>query len=354
MQPHRIAIIEGDGIGPDLIAQVDKIVNLLNSKYDSGIEIFRFPYGADYYIKTGISLPAEFVEQISKNYDVILLCPLGDPRIPDMKNAKDIILGFRHHLNLSMNVHPVKLYRSWLSSVKDTETKKTDFLIIRENMENYTALSENFINRGKDTELVLRSSIFTRKNVEQFIRGSFQYVKKQGRERICFIDRSALFPVSHQLWRSVIEEVLTEYPDIPVNYMQINTAINELINKLDEFDVIVTPNDCGDVLSTLSTVITGGFGLFFSIEMNPDLISLYRIMQSASSKLAGHNTANPLSAILAFRFILDELSLLTEAKVLEQAIRNNFENHWVTIDLGGIMGTEEVGDYICDFISRAA
>lgn len=354
MQPHRIAIIEGDGVGPDLIAQVDKIVNLLNSKYNSGIEIARFPYGADYYIKTGISLPAEFAEQISKNYDVILLGPLGDPRIPDMKNAKDIILGFRHQLNLSMNIHPVKLYRSWLSSVKDTETKKTDFLIIRGNIEGYTALSENFINRGKDTELILRSNVFTRKNIEQFTRCSFQYVKKQGRERICFIDRSALFPVSHQLWRSVIEEVLTEYPDISVNYMHINTAINDLINKPDEFDVIVTPNECGDVLSTLSTAITGGFGLFFSIEVNPDLISIYRIMQSASPKLAGHNTANPLSAIIAFRFILNELSLLTEAEVLEQAIQNNFENHWVTIDLGGIMGTQEVGDYICDFISRAA
>ncbi len=353
MKPNRIAIIEGDGVGPDLIAQVDKIANLLNSKYNSGIEITKFPYGADYYLKSGISLPSEFVEQLSKNYDVILLGPLGDPRIPNMKNAKEIIFGFRHRLNLFLNIQPVKLYRNWLSSVKDTDVKKTDFLIIKENTEAYAAPLENYINKDKDTELVLHSSVFTRKNVEQFIRGSFEFVKKKERKQISFIDRSTLFPVSHQLWRSVIEDIAPEYPDISVNYMLINTAIKEIINNPDKFDVIITTSMYGDLLSTLSTVITGGFGLAMSVEVNPNVISLYRIMQSASPKLAGHNTANPLGAILAFRYILEELSLLTEAEVLDRAIENNFEQHWVTIDIGGIMGTEEIGDYICDFISSA-
>ncbi len=351
MKPNRIAIIEGDGVGPDLIAQVDKIANLLNSKYNSGIEITKFPYGADYYLKSGISLPSEFVEQLSKNYDIILLGPLGDPRIPNMKNAKEIVLGFRQQLNLFLNIQPIKLYRNWLSSVKDTDVKKTDFLIIKENTEGYTAPLENYINKDKDTELVLHSSVFTRKNVEQFIRGSFEFVKEKGRKQISFIDRGTLFPIIHQLWRSVIEDIALEYPDISVNYMLINTAIKEIINNPDKFDVILTTSMYGDLLSTLSTVITGGFGLAMSVEMNPNVISLYRIMQSASPKLAGHNIANPLGAILAFRYILEELSLLTEAEVLDRAIENNFEQHWVTIDIGGIMGTEEIGDYICDFIS---
>ena len=352
MKPNRIAIIEGDGVGPDLIAQVDKIATLLNSKYNSGIEITKFPYGADYYLKSGISLPSEFVEQLSKNYDVVLLGPLGDPRIPNMKNAKEIVLGFRRQLDLFLNIQPVKLYRNWLSSVKDTDVKKTDFLIIKENTEAYAAPLENNINKDQDTELVLHSSVFTRKNVEQFIRGSFGFVKKKERKQIIFIDRSTLFPVCHQLWRSVIEDIAPEYPDISVNYMPINTAINEIINNPDKFDVILTSSLYGDLLSTLSTVITGGFGLAMSLELNPNVISLYRIMQSASPKLAGHNIANPLGAILAFRYILEELSLLTEAEVLDRAIQNNFEQHWVTIDIGGIMGTEEIGDYICDFISN--
>jgi len=348
----RIAVIEGDGIGPELIAQIEKIVSALNKRSDSKMELTKFPYGADYYLKTKITLPDEFVDQISKNFDAILLGPLGDPRIPDMKHAKEIIFTLRNRLNLILNVHPVKLYRSWLSPIRDIEMKSIDILIVKENLESMMDIAENSFNSGKESEMVIQTSVYSRKNSQQFIKTALEYVKKKGCDKIWFTDRSAILPQSHLFWSSLIKNATSDYPDMQVSYIFFNTLIKDVLEDPDKFEVILVPGNIGDILSVLATAITGGYGLAYSIEINPDIIGVYRIMQSASTKYAGHNTANPLCAVLALKNILADLKLNVEADLLDRAIQNNFDNHWITIDLGGILGTEEVCDYLCNFISK--
>lgn len=352
MKTVRIAVIEGDGIGSELITQIEKIVSSLNKRFESQIELTKFPYGADYYLKTKITLPDEFVDQISKNFNAILLGPLGDPRIPDMKHAKEIIFTLRNRLNLILNIHPVKLYRSWLSAIKDVEMKSIDILIIKENLESMMAFAENSFNPGKETEMVIQTNIYSRKNSQQFIKTALEYVKQKGRDKIWFSDRSAILPQSHYFWRSLVKDIISDFPGMQISYVFFNSLIKDILENPDEFGAILIPGNIGDILSVLATVITGGYGLAYSIEINPDTIGVYRIMQSASTKYAGHNTVNPLCAVLALKNILTDLKLSMEAALLEKAVQNNFDNHWITIDLGGILGTEEVGDYLCNFISR--
>ncbi len=352
MNTTRVAVIAGDGVGPDLITQVAKVATALNKRCDCHIELTNFPYSADYYLKSKISIPEEFIDQISLNYNAILLGPLGDPRIPDMIHAKEIIFKLRNRLNLKMNIHPVKLYRSWLSSIKDAEMKTIDLFIIRDNVEDATSMHEHSFNQDKDTEVLMRTNVVIRKNADDFIKSALHYASLKNRNSICFCDRQLILPESHLFWKSIITEHSAEFPGLQISYMMSNTVIREIIENPDEFEVILTTGYTGDILSSLAAVITGGFGLYYTIETNPDLITVYRIRQSASNKYAGHNTANPLGAILALKNILEDQDLSSEAELLGKAIENNFENHLVTIDLGGIIGTEEVGDYICDFILK--
>jgi len=350
MPAVRIAVIAGDGIGPDLINQVEKVTNSLNRKYDSEIEISRFPYSADYYIKSGISIPDEFVDEVAHNFDAILLGPLGDPRISDMKHARKIIYKLRNRLSLTMSVHPVKLFQNWLTTQKDLESKTVDYLIIKEILESTIASSEQIFNKEKESALILQSTVFTNKNIRTFIRNTFKYIHKANRRNVCFVDQALKYRHSQFFWRNAIEEITEKYPDITLTNKYINAAIKDLLINPDEYDTFVTTAENGDVLNAISSVIMGGYGLSYSVEINPELISVYRIMQASSTKLAGSNTVNPFGAFLALQQILIDQGSTQEGNSIAAALMSNFSNHWVTIDIGGIMGTEEVTDYICDHI----
>ncbi len=350
MSSVRIAVIAGDGIGPDLISQVEKVSNTLNRKYNSGIEFSSFPYSADYYIKSGISIPDEFIHEVGHNFDAILLGPLGDPRIADMKHAREIIYKLRNRLSLTMSVHPVKLFQSWLTTQKDIESKRVDYLVIKEIFESTIASSEQIFNKDKESALILQSNVFTNKNIRNFIQVAFDYIHKMNRTKVCFIDQGLKFRHSQLAWNSAISEIREKYPEITIANKYINAAIKDLLVNPDEYDVFLSTAENGDIISAISSVTMGGYGLSYSIEINPELISVYRIMQASSTKLAGSNTINPFGAFLALQQILFDLGFTQESTSITDALMANFSNHWVTIDMGGIMGTEELTDYICDHI----
>ncbi|MFH2026407.1 MAG: isocitrate/isopropylmalate family dehydrogenase [bacterium] len=350
MSSARIAVIAGDGIGPDLITQVEKVTNTLNRKYNSGIKFSQFPYCADYYIKSGISIPDEFIDEVGHNFDAILLGPLGDPRIADMKHAREIIYKLRNRLSLTMSIHPVRLFQSWLTTQKDIESKTVDYLIIKEIFESTIASSEHIFNKDKESALILQSNVFTNKNIRNFFQNAFDYIHKMNRTNACFVDQGLKYRHSQLLWNSAISELREKYPDITISNKYINAAIKDLLINPDEYDVFLSTAENGDVLSAVSSVTMGGYGLSYSIEINPELISVYRIMQASSPKLAGSNTINPFGAFLALQQILVDQGLSQEGNSIAAALMSNFSNHWVTIDMGGIMGTAEVTDYICDHI----
>jgi len=350
MSSLKIAAIAGDGIGPDLIAQVEKVADSVNRRYNAGIEITRFPYSAEYFLKSGISIPDEFIDELAQHFDAILLGPLGDPRIPDMKHAREIVYKLRNRLTLTMSVHPVRLFQNWLTTQKDIESKIVDYLIIKEIFESTVASSEQIFHKGKESALILQSTVFTNKNIRNFVKNTFDYIQKINRSKLCFVYQGLKFRQSHSCWKNAIDETAEKYPDIIVDNKYLNAAIKDLLINPDIYDVCLSTSETADVLSAISSVTMGGYGLAYSVEMNPELISVYRIMQASFIKLAGSNTINPFGAILAFRQILVDRGLLNEGESIMAALMANFSNHWVTIDLGGIMGTDEVTDYICDHI----
>lgn len=350
MSSARIAVIAGDGIGPDLFSQLEKVSTIVNRKFNSGIEFTQFPYCADYYIKSGISIPDKFIDEVGHNFDAILLGPLGDPRIADMRHAREIIYKLRNRLSLIMSVHPVKLFQSWLTTQKDIESKRVDYLIIKEIFESTIASSEQIFNKDKESALILQSNVFTNKNVRNFIQTAYSYIQKVNRTKICFIDQGLKYRHSQSFWNDVISEFREKYPGITISTKYINAAIKDLLINPDEYDVYLATAENGDILSAISNVTMGGYGLSYSIELNPELISVYRIMQASLTKLAGSNSINPFGAFLVLWQILIDLGFQREGDSIMAALMTNFSNHWVTIDMGGIMGTEEVTDYICDHI----
>lgn len=352
MSSLKIAVIPGDGIGPDLINQTEKVANALNRKFNNIIEISKFPYGADYYLKSGISIPDEFINEVSQNFNVILCGPLGDPRIPDLKHAREIIHKFRNRLNLTFSVHPVKLFQSWQSILKDSETKTVDYLIIKEIFESTVSQSEQVFNKDKESAIVLQSRVLTYKNIRTFVQNTFAYIEKIRRLKVCFVYQDPKFRQNQFFWKRAITDIEDKYPEINISYKYLGSVIQGIMINPDEFDVFLTSADNGDVLSAISSVVMGGYGLSYSIETNPDLISVYRIMQASLSKLAGSNTINPFGAFLVLYQILKDNNHEEGSALLMDALMSNFSNHWVTIDLGGIMGTEEVTDYVCDYIIR--
>lgn len=351
MAAHRIAVLKGDGIGPEVISQALKLVRVLNKRYGSELQVVEFPYGADYYLQTGISLPDEFVEQLEKNYEAVLMGPFGDPRIPDMKNARQIVLGMREKLNLFISVMPVRLYQNWLSPLKNL-SNSVDFLLFRENMEGITIHEGSRLNIGQENEIALQNIAYSRKGVAQFVQATFQYLNKFGRKQVTFVDWGSPTNPAHILWRSVLDQYKEEHTTLDIKYLLLNQAIFELVTKPDEIDSMMSSNLYADVLFALAASLTGGYGTSFSLDLNPGRIAVFRIMQSSSPKMVGHNTANPLGAVFALHYMLKFLELNREEAALEKAIQLLLDKHWVTIDLGGLIGTEELGDYLCDFLEN--
>lgn len=351
MEGIQIAVIAGDGIGPDLIIQLDKVIQALNKKFQSGITVKQFPYGANYYHKSGISIPDEFIDEVAHNFDAILLGPLGDSRISDMKYAVEIVYKLRDRLNLTMSVQPIRLFQSWLATQKDIETKTVDYLIIKEIFESTISTSDQIYLKGRESAVLVQSSIFTAKNIRIFLQNAFEYLQKEHRKKVCFVDQGIKFRQSQALWNKTVAEIQEKYPDIVITNKLINGALKDILLNPDDSEAYIATSDNGDILSAVSSVVMGGYGLSYSIEINPELISVYRIMQASLTKLAGANTINPFGTFLALWQILSDQGKIQESRALMDALMVNFSNHWVTIDLGGIMGTDEVTGYICGHIS---
>ena len=346
MSNFRIAVIPGDGIGPEIIEQSLAVIDTLNRKFGSGIEITKFPYGADYYLETGVTIPSEFIDELDKNYNAILMGTFGDPRIPDMIHAKKIINELRTKLDLYANIQPVKLLDEWLSPLKNIEKNDVDFYLFRETIEGFYIKSGGTLQKDTNEAIAVQNSINTYKGIERFISTAFEFAEKEQKKNICLIEKSNIFTHTHKLWIQVFNAVAKKYPEITARKQIIDSAIVQIIKNPSKYDILITCNLFGDILSDLCAYLQGGAGLSFICNINPDRMAIFAPLQSSSPKHAGHNTANPLGVIIATQYMLNYLNLNEEAAAVEKAIFSSISSHWTTIDLGGIIGTKEVGDHI--------
>ncbi len=346
----RIAVIPGDGIGIDVTKETIKVLEKIQNIYDLPLEINHFDYGADRYLRDGTTMPEEQVKDFSDNYDAIFIGALGDPRVPDMTHARDILLGLRFKLDLFVNYRPVKLTDQRLCPLKGKTEEDVDFVVFRENTEGlYVGMGGNF-KKGTPDEIATQEDINTRKGVERIIRYAFEYAKMKNRPKVTMSDKSNALRFGHDLWLRTFEEVGEEYPDIVKDHLYVDALTMQMVKKPEQFEVIVTCNMFGDIVTDLGAQIQGGMGLAASGNINPQSTSMFEPVHGSAPKYMGKNVANPLAAILTLGLMLDHLNFSEMNSKIEKAVVEAIKTDNTTRDLGGKLGTKEVGDFICDKI----
>lgn len=345
-RPQRIAVLPGDGTGKDVTAEAVKVLEAMAEAWNLPLELVHFPWSADHYLATGETLPEGALDDLRENYAAILIGAFGDPRIPDMRHAADILLGIRFKLDLYINLRPVRLYNPAHCPLKDKTEKDVDFVVFRENTEGaYVNVGGNF-KKGTPDEVAVQEEIHTRKGVERIIRAAFEYAVEHGRREVCMSDKSNVMRYGHDLWQRVFAEVAAEYPQIQSRHLFVDVLALQMVKAPETFDVIVTNNMFGDIVTDLAAALQGGLGVAGSANIHPGRVSMFEPVHGSAPPLAGTGRANPLGALLSSSLMLDFLGHAEAAKALEEAVARSMREGQTTVDLGGSLTTSQVGDLI--------
>lgn len=337
----RIAVVPGDGIGVEVIREACAVLEAVAAASGRGMALTRFDWSADAYLRTGVSLPKDALLMLGENFDAILLGAMGDPRVPDNKHAADILLGMRFGLDLYVNHRPVRLLDPRLCPLKDTEPEDVDFVVFRENTEGlYVMMGGNF-KKGTPDEVATDIDLNTRKGVERIIRHAFEFARERSRKRVVMSDKSNVLIHAHDLWQRVFGEVKAEYRDVTASHMYVDNLCLQLVRDPKQFDVIVTSNMFGDIVTDIAAGLQGGLGMAASGNIHPGKISLFEPVHGSSPPIAGKNIANPIGAISTAALMLDHLGWKEEAARIDAAIRETVTAGETTIDVGGSLGTRE-------------
>lgn len=352
MSTKKVAVIAGDGIGIDVTQEAIKVLTAVQEVYNLPLEVKHFDYGANRYLKDGTTIPEEQVEDFRNNYDAVFIGALGDPRVPDMAHARDILLGLRFKLDLFVNYRPVKLTDEKLCPLKGKTAKDVDFVVFRENTEGLYVGMGGIFKKGTPDEIATQEDVNTRKGVERIIRYAFEYAKQKGRPKVTMSDKSNALRFGHDLWQRTFKEVGEEYPGIEKEHFYVDALTMQMVKRPEQFEVIVTCNMFGDIVTDLGAQLQGGMGLAASGNINPEGTSMFEPVHGSAPKYAGKNVANPLAAILTLGLMLDYLGYSEQNSVVEKAVTEAIHSGNVTKDLGGNLGTKETGDFICEKIKQ--
>ena len=346
----RIAIIPGDGIGIETTAEAVKAIRAVGDVFGRGFDLETLPWGADYFLQTGITMPANGYAMLRDQFDAIFIGALGDPRVPDNRHARDILLGTRFELDLYVNYRPVKLLDARLCPLKDRSTADVNFVIFRENTEGlYVSIGGRF-KAGTEDEVAIQEEVNTYKGVHRIVKHAFEFAQANGRRSVCMTDKSNAMTQGHALWQRVFKELAPQYPAIEARHLYIDALALLLVQNPAQFDVIVTNNLFGDILTDLGAGLQGGLGLAASGNLHPGRTSMFEPVHGSAPPLAGKNVANPMGAVLSAALMLDYLGLTAEALVVEGAVREAVVSGQGTREIGGSLGTRETGDVIAKAI----
>jgi 3-isopropylmalate dehydrogenase len=276
----RLAVIKGDGIGPEVTDQALHVLEAVEQAYGPGIEVEILPFGAEQYLATGETMPREEMQRLGEEFDAILVGALGDPRVPGNEHAKDILLGMRFELDLYVNERPARLFADRLTPLKGKTTRDIDLMVFRENTEGlYVSIGGGF-KTGTPDEMTVAEEINTRRGVERIIRHAFEWAQSNGKGRVTMADKSNAIP-AHGLWRRVFESVGREYPAIERDTRYIDALAFELVRNPENFQVLVMGNLFGDIISDLASGLVGGLGLAPSANRHPGRVSMFEPVHGA-------------------------------------------------------------------------
>ncbi|MGB9403465.1 MAG: 3-isopropylmalate dehydrogenase [Candidatus Acidiferrales bacterium] len=351
-ETKRIAVIPGDGIGVEVIAEAVKVLNAAVAKTGKKLALTQFDWGAERYLRDGTTLPADAPEMFRRDFDAILLGAMGDPRVPSNQHAADILLGLRFKLDLYVNARPCVLFDARFTPLRDRTERDVQFIVFRENTEGlYVGMGGNF-KKGTTDEIAMQEDVNTYKGVERILRYAFEYARRQKLKRLCMSDKSNALTFGHDLWQRLFKEMRTEYPDIESSHQYIDNLLMQIIRDPSQFQVIVTCNLFGDIASDVGAQVAGGLGMAPSANIHPGQVSMFEPVHGSAPTIAGKNQANPMGSVLAGAMMLDYLGLCDEAKVIEVSVRAALKEGKTTSDLDGTLGTRECGDWLANAVSR--
>lgn len=350
---RRYALVPGDGIGVEVTREAAKVLRAAGEASGADIRLDEFDYGAERYLKTGETLPEGALDRLA-SYDAIFMGAFGDPRVPDMRHAADILLGTRFRLDLYANVRPVRCLHDRLCPLRGFRAADVDFVVFRENTEGLYAGLGGIFKKGTADEIALQEDVNTRKGVERIVRLAFDYARETGRRKVTMSDKSNALRYGHDLWQRAFWEIAAGYPDLEAEHLYIDALAMQMVRNPKRFDVIVTCNMFGDIVTDLGAALQGGLGMAASANLRPGATSMFEPVHGSAPKYAGKDVANPFGAILTAALMLEHTGLREPARWIEQAVVDCLEAGECTADVGGRLGTAGAGDAVARRVLRRA
>jgi 3-isopropylmalate dehydrogenase len=355
MTRKKIAVIAGDGIGPEVIREAVALLRTLADTRGFPIELWELDLGADRYLRDGVTLPAEVRAAIESDCSAVLLGALGDPRVPNLEHAREILFGLRFGLDLYANVRPVKALADRLVPLKNRDKTAVNLVVFRENTEGAYAGIGGQLRRGTADEIAINEDINTRKGVERILVAAFDHARKTGRRRVHMADKSNALPHAHELWRRTFDEVRERYPEIEARHVYVDALCLYMIQDPGQFEVVVTNNLFGDIVTDLGAALQGGLGMAASANVHaadPSRVALFEPVHGSAPEIAGKNQANPFAALLTAGLLVEHLGWPEEAQRIERAVAAALEAGRCTKDVGGNLGTDEAGAAVRELMAQ--
>jgi 3-isopropylmalate dehydrogenase len=351
MKKYNIGVIPGDGTGPEVVRESVKVLNAVSKKHNFEMDLEYYDLGGERYLKTGEVLTDGDIEKI-KTRDAVLLGAIGHPDVAPGILEKGILLRLRFELDQYINLRPVILYEGVDTPLKDKGSEDIDFVVVRENTEGLYAGGGGFLKKGTPDEIAIQESINTRKGVERCVRFAFEYARKRNRgKKVTLCGKTNVLTFAFDLWERTFYEVAKEYPDIETDYCHVDATCMWMVKNPEFFDVIVTDNMFGDIITDLGAVIQGGMGIAAGGNINPQGVSMYEPIGGSAPKYTGKNVINPLAAIAAGQMMLEQLGEAKAAEDIENAIKKAVKNDIKNLGAGKMgYGTDEVGDLIVSYL----
>lgn len=347
---YKIAVIPGDGTGPEQVREGMKVLTAVAECEDFKFEAVTYDFGGDRYLRTGETLPDSALAELSK-FNAIYLGAIGHPDVKPGILEKGILLRLRFELDQYINLRPVRLYPGVQTPLKDKGPEEIDFVVIRENTEGLYCGAGGFLKRGTKDEVAIQNSINTYKGVERCVRYAFEYCRRNKRKKVTLCGKTNVLTYAFDLWERVFHQVGQNYPEIERDYAHVDATCMWMVKNPEWFDVIVTDNMFGDIITDLGAIIQGGMGIAAGGNINPEGVSMFEPIGGSAPKYTGRNVINPLAAICAAAMMLEQLGEVRAAARIESAVREVCVKHLKSLAAGRMgYSTSEVGDLVVRYL----
>ncbi len=345
MKTYTIAVIPGDGIGPEVTDEALKVLKAAGERYGFGLKTTHYPWSGNHFLETGVLMPDSALDEY-RQQDAVLLGAIGDPRMETGLLERAVVAGCRFGLDLYVNLRPIKLYAEHLCPLKNMTPEKVDMVILRENTEDLYVGTHGFFKKGTPDEVATQELLLTRKGTERIIRYAFEVARGRKRKKLTMVDKANAVR-AYDLWTRTFAEVGTEYPDIEQDHAYVDATTMWLVKNPDWFDTVVVPNMFGDIITDLGAMIQGGMGAAASGNIHPGKDGMFEPIHGSAPKYAGKNVANPVAAVASAQMLLDFVGETEAATTVENAIAENLRSRKIpglTANCG--LSTSQIGDIL--------